>query len=318
MIQSGQEAGILGGIRMRGTSTPISRIQYTDDTLIFSEADPVKVGNLRTTIHCFEAMSGLRINLAKSKMFGVNLKEEEVSVFANSFGCSSISLLVSFVGLPLCLGLPPKSLWDKVINRFKSYLAKWKCRYLSLGGRLTLIKFKEGGAGIKDLKRMNMALLGKWIWRLGTEDDSLWNKIIKGKYSRSIGGWWTKDSSRCRASALWKGILSLKKDVLKGIGFVLGKRDNIRFWEDIWVGDVPLKDDFPNIFRLASNLAIHVANCFSISANKIEWNVAYRRNLHDWEVEEYVGLLEHIYRGMPDIHSPDKLYWKADKSSKFS
>lgn len=48
--------------------------------------------------------------------------------------------------------------------------------------------FKEGDAGVKDLKKMNCALLGKWIWRLGTKGDNLWNSIIKSKYRASVGG----------------------------------------------------------------------------------------------------------------------------------
>lgn len=43
---------------------------------------------------------------------------------------------------------------------------------------------KEGGLGVKDWGKFNLALLGKWRWRLLTEKDSLWAKIILSKYSR--------------------------------------------------------------------------------------------------------------------------------------
>ena len=32
---------------------------------------------------------------------------------------------------------------------------------------------KEGGLGIRPLKQLNHALLGKWLWRLGEEQESL-------------------------------------------------------------------------------------------------------------------------------------------------
>jgi len=42
-----------------------------------------------------------------------------------------------------------------------------------------------GGLGIIDLRIFNLALLGKWIWRPGTDRGGLWKEILDSKY----GGW---------------------------------------------------------------------------------------------------------------------------------
>lgn len=42
---------------------------------------------------------------------------------------------------------------------------------------------KQGGLGIKDLKRMNLSLLCKWWWKLEREE-GLWQQIISYKYMR--------------------------------------------------------------------------------------------------------------------------------------
>jgi len=42
-----------------------------------------------------------------------------------------------------------------------------------------------GGLGIIDLRTFNLALLGKWIWRLGSNKGGLWKEVIVSKY----GGW---------------------------------------------------------------------------------------------------------------------------------
>ncbi|XP_058092679.1 uncharacterized protein LOC131239139 [Magnolia sinica] len=126
MLQTGQEAGILKGISIKGMADPISHVQFADDTLILIEATQERVSNLLTITNCFEAVSGLTVNLAKSKLIGVNMEEEEIRRWAVLLGCSSASLPSTFVNLPLCLGIPPKSSWDRVISRFDHFLAKCK------------------------------------------------------------------------------------------------------------------------------------------------------------------------------------------------
>ncbi|XP_058076385.1 uncharacterized protein LOC131224966 [Magnolia sinica] len=226
------------------------------------------IENLNTALRCFEAVSGLSINMSKFKLFRIHLSVEEVNKFSNILGCPSVTFPSSYVGLPLVVGSPTKAVWDKVVDKVQKALATWKCRYLSIGGRMTLIKaalsniptyftsllkcppttgkdnqkklhlldwkevckhYQEGGASIKNLRLMNQALLGKWIWRLGTEGDALRNLIIKGKYGSSQGGWWTKELVVTRASLLWKAIMRTEKEVVRNIAFELGNGNRIRF-----------------------------------------------------------------------------------------
>jgi hypothetical protein len=39
-----------------------------------------------------------------------------------------------------------------------------------------------GGLGLLKTKKMNVALLLKWVWRLYQEEDTIWAKIVKAKY----------------------------------------------------------------------------------------------------------------------------------------
>ena len=47
-----------------------------------------------------------------------------------------------------------------------------------------------------DIRRFNIALIGKWIWRLGSEKQGLWTEVVDSKY----GGW--RDLQRQRKNRL--------------------------------------------------------------------------------------------------------------------
>jgi hypothetical protein len=60
-------SGFMVGSRSGGAIN-IFHLLFVHDTLIFSEANPDHLRNLRSLFLCFEAISSLRINLAKSKL----------------------------------------------------------------------------------------------------------------------------------------------------------------------------------------------------------------------------------------------------------
>ena len=87
----------------------------------------------------FEAISGLKINLHKSKLIPVGVVpnfEDLVRVLGRKVG----SLPFCYLGLPLGAAFKSSWVWDVVEERFQKRLALWKRQYLSKGGRLTLVK----------------------------------------------------------------------------------------------------------------------------------------------------------------------------------
>ena len=58
----------------------------------------------------------------------------------------------------------------------------------------TVCKSKEsGGLGVRRLENLNKSLLGKWNWRLATEDNLRWKKLIKLKYGLEVGEWFLEE-----------------------------------------------------------------------------------------------------------------------------
>jgi hypothetical protein len=137
MISAAVQGGLLEGFKVGNTS--FSHLLFADDTLIFCKALPSQLRYLRGVFLLFEAASGLKVNLAKSVLIPVG-NVEDVSLLADILGCGIASLPVKYLGLPLGASYKAKHIWDDIIEKIDYRLASWKRRYLSKGGRVTLIK----------------------------------------------------------------------------------------------------------------------------------------------------------------------------------
>ena len=74
MLDVAASAGQLSGFSMGGTAgslVMVSHLLFADDTLIFCDADPSQITNLRTILARFEEVSGLHINLGNSELVPV-------------------------------------------------------------------------------------------------------------------------------------------------------------------------------------------------------------------------------------------------------
>ena len=45
----------------------------------------------------------------------------------------------------------------------------------------------NGGLSIRKLTTFNMALLGKWLWRFGKEENQLWRRLVASKFGEEWG-----------------------------------------------------------------------------------------------------------------------------------
>ncbi|GKV29018.1 hypothetical protein SLEP1_g37997 [Rubroshorea leprosula] len=205
LVLKAVEKGLIEGVEVGDKGFKITHLQYADDTLLFGTAIEENVWAMKSILRTFELVSGLKINFNKSQLIGIGEWE-------------------AFILEPVLEGVTRK-------------LSTWKGRYLSLGGRITLIhsvlsslpvfwmsmyvipkgtilfldkirrRFlwggveggkkinwvrwdkvcrdkEQGGLGVKDLRKFNLALLGKWWGRLVNEEDGLWKEVILQKYGR--------------------------------------------------------------------------------------------------------------------------------------
>jgi hypothetical protein len=81
----------------------------------------------------------------------------------------------------------------------------------------------------------------------------------------------------------------------KFIKFEVGDGTQIRFWHDIWCGDQPLKECFPELFRIAKNKKAWVSDNMQIMDDEAYWTVTFCRATQDWKVEVVVTFYVKLY-----------------------
>lgn len=76
---------------------------------------------------------------------------------------------------------------------------------------------------------------------------------------------------------IWKSIMMVKKEFWKFVRFKLGSDQEIKFWEDIWVGEDPLKEKFSGLFAMVTDKKATITDSFYFEPSV--WNPRFRRNV---------------------------------------
>ena len=67
-----------------GKGLGVSHLLYADDTILFCDASPEQLMYIRRVLTCFEAVTGLRVNMSKSGMMPIgevdNLSSADILV----------------------------------------------------------------------------------------------------------------------------------------------------------------------------------------------------------------------------------------------
>jgi hypothetical protein len=175
----------------------------------------------------------------------------------------------------------------------------------------------EGGLGVRRMGAFNISLLGKWCWRMLTDREGLWYRVLKARYGEEGGR--IKEGGRL-SSAWWKMVCQIREGIGVGVGNwfesnvskVVGDGRNTLFWYDKWCGDISLRMKFPRLFDLAVEKESTVRDM-----ERCGWGFGgrawvWRRRLFAWEEESVreCSLLLHNISLQDTII--DKWRWSLD------
>ena len=115
---------------------------------------------------------------------------------------------------------------------------------------------------------------------------------------------------------VWKEILKESTWCWENMGFKVGKGNRIRFWTDLWCGNMVLSQGFPNLFSMAAHRNVTVEECWDQNTGQGGWNLGLLRDLNDWEVG-LVGNLLAVLRDYSVNVEDDSVCWKKGEDGLF-
>lgn len=107
---------------------------------------------------------------------------------------------------------------------------------------------------------------------------------------------------------------SLREDFFGSTYFQVGDGTSLKFWTDKWLEDTTLKEAFPDLFLIADNPDSLVAHNREVNT----WNPIFRRNLHDWEVDEFIDMMKTLEKCSINSQLRDKLKWGNSKDGLYT
>jgi hypothetical protein len=187
-----------------------------------------------------------------SSWIGKLLSYGDRLILINSVLTSLPMFMLSFLEIPVGVRkrldfFRSRFFWQSDGHKKKYRLTKWNviCR-----------PKEQGGLGVEVLELKNKSLLSKWLYKIMNEE-GVWQEILQNKYLK------TKTLSQVSAkptdSPFWKGLMNVEDEFFSRGTMVIGNGQKTRFWEDIWLGDTPLKDQYPMLYNILNHTNVTVA-----------------------------------------------------------
>ncbi|XP_071708944.1 uncharacterized protein [Rutidosis leptorrhynchoides] len=281
-IKDASDAMLYRGLRIGSLSFSVnfSLNMYADDVLFVGECCDINVINLIVILGCFFAISGLKINLLKSSLFGVGINQQEVIRLASMLGCDAGSFPCQFLGISVGQNMNRISSWDGILEKVKKNLSSWKANMISIRGRLTLVKSVLGSLGTyylssfiapkKVIDKLE-SLRSNFFW--GGNDHS--HKMHKIKWRTVLN---PHEDGGLNVARSWSNIAKCisiihEEQLIPSHNMRICRGDGLmyNFWHDNWLGDYPLDTRFNRLFMLDTNHTSTVASRFDDVPDYWEW-----------------------------------------------
>ncbi|CAM8905799.1 unnamed protein product [Rhodiola kirilowii] len=140
-LRQGQEENMLRGIKICRGAPEVTHLLFADDSVIFLRANLGDVTNLKSILMKYEAVSGQRINVAKSEIcFSKNVSAELKEGICRVLDMRQVDRFSKYLGLPVSFSNNRTEAFKFIVDQIWQKVQGWKEQTLSMAGKEVLIK----------------------------------------------------------------------------------------------------------------------------------------------------------------------------------
>ncbi|WMV13369.1 hypothetical protein MTR67_006754 [Solanum verrucosum] len=139
-------------------------------------------------------------------------------------------------------------------------------------------------------------------------------EILKTDFMNATEEWVSNVVDSTYGVSVWRSIRNLWDSLMENLVVKVGEGNKIFFWKDKWIGQECLNSVFPDLFSFCTNPEAKIAEIWSPQG----WNLTFRRNLNDWEVDRIAELLLKLGEFTGPTTEADGIRWKHNSDGKLS
>lgn len=344
ILRKAIETTLISAVPTRCVHTAIS--MYADDAAIFIQPDQRELSALKDILTTFGEVTGMRINMDKTEVYPINCENMDLENIMQSFPAQLKSFPCQYLGLPLHKRKLRKIDIMPLIEKVAGKLPNWKGKHIAKAGRVQLAKSvltstvthhamvipltawainqiekivrdfiwkgddaetkssghclvrwemvrrpKElGGLGVLDLQKFAKALRQRWLWQHWSEESKPW-KGLPLPFNKGDRDFFAANTK-----------------------FQVGSGETILFWHHTWLGNSPLKEQFPHLFSVAT----HKNKTVKEGITGKRWIRSVRGITTTEQIHEYITLWNMLTTIVLQQEEQDKARWIHTTNGEYS
>lgn len=327
LCRNAQENNTLQGIRVATNSPRVNHLLFADDTLFFCRTNTKSLSTLKKILQLYEEASGQKINAQKSGITFSNLTPQALKEkIKEELGIEKEGGAGKYLGIPEHFGRKKSDMFTFVVDKIKQRAAGWSTRYLSLAGKLTLLKSVLSAIPNHPMqcfklpqslcRRIQSAFTRFW-WDASPETRKMswiaWDTMVKSKKDGGLGirdiqsfndallaktSWRILSSPSCLLARILRGKYLQDKDFLHAAA----PESCSHGWRGILIGRDLIKEHLGWVVGDGQETKIWREPWLSSTAQRCPMGPApedrseakvaelFRENSREWDVEKIEGL----------------------------